>query len=50
MSVADTSAALETLAALRELRVERSTSAFCSIWRRIGSSMGERFSNGFGAI
>jgi class 3 adenylate cyclase len=48
MSMADTSAALETLAALRELRVERSTSAF--IRRRIGSSMGERCSSGFGAI
>ena len=39
----------ETLAAARRLRAERSTSAFCSIWRRIGSSMGERCSSGFGA-
>src|SRR5262249_59071945 len=31
-------------AAHRRLRAERSTSAFCSIWRRIGSSMGERCS------
>ena len=40
---------LETLAARRKLRAERSTSAFCSIWRRTGSSMGERCSSGFGA-
>ena len=32
----------ETLAAPRRPRAERSTSAFCSIWLRIGSSMGQR--------
>jgi len=37
----------ETLAGHRRLRAERSTSAFCSIWRRIGSSMGARCSSGF---
>src|SRR5262249_49981207 len=39
----------ETLAAHRRPRAERSTSAFCSIWRRTGSSMGARCSNGCGA-
>src|SRR5262249_49569896 len=39
---------LETLVGHRKLRAERSTSAFCSIWRRTGSSMGARCSSGFG--
>src|SRR5262245_14966829 len=39
---------LETLAARLKLRGARSTSAFCSIWRRTGSSMGARWSSGFG--
>src|SRR5262249_59111945 len=38
----------ETLVGHRRLRAERSTSAFCSIWRRTGSSMGARCSSGFG--
>jgi hypothetical protein len=38
----------DTLVGHRRLRAERSTSAFCSIWRRTGSSMGERCSSGFG--
>ena len=33
---------LETLAAPPRPRAERSTNAFCSIWLRIGSSMGQR--------
>jgi hypothetical protein len=37
-----------SIAAAQRPRAERSTSAFCSIWRRIGSSMGERCSSGFG--
>ena len=40
---------LETLAARRKLRAERSTRVFCSISRRIGNSTGERCSNEFGA-
>src|SRR5215813_3697482 len=32
----------DALAGHRRLRAERSTSAFCSIWRRIGSCMGAR--------
>ena len=39
----------ETLAARLKLRGARSTSAFCSIWRKIGSSMGARCSSGFDA-
>jgi hypothetical protein len=35
-----------TLVGHRRLRAERSTSAFCSIWRKIGSSMDGRFSSG----
>jgi len=42
-------ASQETPAARRRPRAERSTSAFCSIWRRIGSSMGARCSSGCGA-
>jgi hypothetical protein len=34
---------LETLAAHRRPREERSTSAFCSIWHRIGNSMGGKW-------
>jgi len=37
---------LETLVGHRRLRAGRSASAFCSIWRRTGSSMGERCSGG----
>ena len=39
----------ETLAAAPRPRAERSTSAFSPIWRGIGSSTGQRCSNGCGA-
>jgi len=37
---------VETPAAPRRLRGERSTGVFCPIWRRTGSSMGVRCSSG----